>query len=95
MCAGPAQDQLAKVGEVDQALPAHIPPISQHGGVDDYDDLDVIVMVVVMMTIASLQFRWVCRRPPALSGSNPDAAWPCVGPDQTILIMIMMIKIRS
>ena len=50
-------------------------------------------MVVVMMTIASLQFRWVCRRPPVLSGSNPDAAWPCVGPEQTILIFIMMMII--
>ena len=50
-------------------------------------------MVVVMMTIASLQFRWVCRRPPALSGSNPGAAWPCVGPEQTILIFIMMMII--
>ena len=50
-------------------------------------------MVVVMMTIASLQFRWVCRRPPAPSGSNPDAAWPCVGPEQTILIITMMMII--
>ena len=47
------------------------------------------MLTIVMMRTAALQFRWVCRRPPALLGLNPDAALPCVGPDQTMMIKMM------
>ena len=41
----------------------------------------MMMMMIMMMMIGSLQFRWVYRRPPAQSGSNPGAASPCVDPD--------------
>ena len=40
------------------------------------------MMLVVKSIIVSLQFRWVCPPLPALSGSNQDAASPCVDPDE-------------